>query len=703
MPIYTALTAPADSFPSLNNVAWSDDGQLLLLTRGTIYILTPDLGIFFDAVSATASRPKATKAADKIVPSPAAKDLDAELKCRKPVSGLPGEHLAVGFLVPSLSICTWMLFSGHSHFKSRTQPVGSGEKLLERSMDEGLAWSKLPRYDVTPQLIVDGSLLAVGTRAGTVILMRVEPEAPQLKPVHTIQVSDSWVTLIAWSSWESHADGSCIAVIACALADGTVRRIRVRQKLHTSTTDMTTPATVSYQQDIATVGLPNGPAYEFDDRIITGAQWIDTFDDKSMLIFTKSGTVTLWSELLGFRTLRIQRQQIANYNSSPFLPPVGFIYLGVQDVLLLILSDSSFHVIHQASTVPSFSDTATTHDDTILEELLPQLHSRKLSQNLRSAAAMAEQSSTSGRRIHEDDLIENCGLTTFDDFGTVLWYHERQRPQDLDYIGPSKHRGQLVVTPLWHDDPSGDGLVGHIFQILQSTKIVAPVSILRSAIFQLRHPQRYVVIRDRLKTMLELPVRAISTDTAMVSQEGEGEEDTQGPEDGEVPTHVQNDFRDRVAETLAMDVETVHAQLKFNLAHACWKYHKDVDFEAITVLWSRKIHEIRLRRLMEAFGSVSQWLAATDRAFACRMAAQAILFSNDTRMDQLAWGLMHSLKLQPPKMTLRSSDDAVNTTSSTRLSGAAHLGESCPACHADVAMEDIVVASCANGHIWGMA
>lgn len=94
------------------------------------------------------------------------------------------------------------------------------------------------------------------------------------------------------------------------------------------------------------------------------------------------------------------------------------------------------------------------------------------------------------------------------------------------------------------------------------------------------------------------------------------------------------------------------------------------------------------------------FLSAADRAFASRVATQAILFSSEgSRMDKLARGLMRRLNLPPPTMTPHAS---VNTTASTRLKGAAHLGESCPACHTDVVMDDIMVASCANGHIWGM-
>ncbi|KAG8947030.1 hypothetical protein FRC04_011210 [Tulasnella sp. 424] len=57
MTLYTALSLLAESTPAFGNLAWSDDGQLLVLTHNVIYILTPDLGIFFDTDSAVSATP----------------------------------------------------------------------------------------------------------------------------------------------------------------------------------------------------------------------------------------------------------------------------------------------------------------------------------------------------------------------------------------------------------------------------------------------------------------------------------------------------------------------------------------------------------------------------------------------------------------------------------------------------------------------
>ncbi|KAG9000337.1 hypothetical protein FRB93_012731 [Tulasnella sp. JGI-2019a] len=750
MSIYTALTVPADSFPSLNTVTWSEDGQLLLLTRGTLYILTPDLGIYFDAASATAARPNVAKSLHSDMQS-LAKIPDVELKwyrtmitadkafqhiwawnsqdvrslslgsldntwrsaCWSPTYRSANGCCLLVTLTSNLELSLWApaknLLKGawtkiqdvtQTLLQDRVESNGVGaETANERGVSEVLGaqvqcltWSQVPLYTATPLTSFDGSLLAVGTRAGTIGLLRLNAGTLKLVPVHTILVSDSWVTHVAWSSWTNTDDGCCTAMIACALADGTARRIRIFQKLSVSPTDAN--GSQVYQQDISTVGLPNGSAHESDGRTITSIRWVDTAEGKPLLVLTKSGTILVWSEHLGFCTIPIQNRGICG-NSSPFLPPAGFIYLATQDVIILILSDSSFHIIHHASTLPSFSSTSIAHEAL---ESLPQIDSHVLGQALRSTAAVVEQSS-GGKLLSHTDLIENCGLTTFDDLGTVLWFHERQQPQDLDYIGPSKHRGHLVVRSLWYDDPLGDGLIDHITQVLQLVTNASPVATLRSPLFQIRHPLRYAATKDRLRLLLMPPAQ---TDNDMIMTPSEGLDlESNVQRAGDVPHHVREDFCDRAMRSSVWSVEIRLAQLKFNLAYACWKYHKDSEFEGIAVAWTRIIFEARLRGLLLALQAVVPWLNATDKVFVSRMATEGILFPrDDIRLNHTAQAILNRLGAPLPPVEYQPATSEISLTTSTRLNGTVHLGESCPACHAEVAMDDIAVGKCTNGHTW---
>ena len=83
-----------------------------------------------------------------------------------------------------------------------------------------LSWSRQADFGLQPSPLIDGSLLALANRRGSIILMRRVGgivlltslylssffldrcgAEPLLRSVGIIRVSDKWVTQVAWSSW----------------------------------------------------------------------------------------------------------------------------------------------------------------------------------------------------------------------------------------------------------------------------------------------------------------------------------------------------------------------------------------------------------------------------------------------------------------------------------------------------------------------
>lgn len=92
----------------------------------------------------------------------------------------------------------------------------------------GVAWSGQPSWGIYPAPLVDASILALGTRAGSVELfrcVRVLPSFARLDSprfergdnlegavslIGEVKLCENWITNVAWSPWLLHDDGQCI-------------------------------------------------------------------------------------------------------------------------------------------------------------------------------------------------------------------------------------------------------------------------------------------------------------------------------------------------------------------------------------------------------------------------------------------------------------------------------------------------------------
>ncbi|ORY34017.1 transcription factor IIIC subunit delta N-term-domain-containing protein [Naematelia encephala] len=189
-----------------------------------------------------------------------------------------------------------------------------------------MAWSSRPSLFSN----IDGSLLAIGSRAGSIALW-----SGHERIAHQT-VSQRWISRLAWSDWTMMDEKKCRARLAMAMVDGSVAVLRVDR---IKTEDGWNIETGNLQVIVKP-----------DKRDITAVQWAD-----GMLVWTKSGSVHLWADRLtkakwnGVKTIRLQR--VGNWASANALLPC----IGIQhnhDRIIIVLSSLSHHIIADLSTEP---------------------------------------------------------------------------------------------------------------------------------------------------------------------------------------------------------------------------------------------------------------------------------------------------------------------------------------------------------------
>jgi len=110
---------------------------------------------------------------------------------------------------------------------------------------------------------------------------------------------------------------------------------------------------------------------------------------------------TGWS---GSRVLFLETQKI-HKSSSAFHPVVGLNYILLQDILLVTLTDGSFHVVQNISSDPSWSNG--------------RINSQQTSKAVRSAFVESQHGN-----VNLVDMNKIIGVSLFDNSSTVIWAQE---------------------------------------------------------------------------------------------------------------------------------------------------------------------------------------------------------------------------------------------------------------------------------------
>ncbi|KAG6330962.1 hypothetical protein ID866_8123 [Astraeus odoratus] len=284
-------------------------------------------------------------------------------------------------------------------------------------------WSSQPDFGVLPAPLVDASILALGSRGGTVSLHRLclcESGQGSTASIARVELSEQWITHLAWSLWVTLEINQSCATLAYGMANGSVGILEVTQTLETPPIKGFVPE--YNQKDHLHVNVKSSQVFAFgpDKRGITGLRWVGTPVRSSILVVTKPGIVHLWSLPSsspvfwhGSKTLQMELQR-SSAGSSSLATVSGLSYVTQRDVLIISLSDGSLHAIHNISIDPSWVPLDQPMDSTSL------ITSKALTEA--SRAFFVRSSQDAG--VDYTDVNQINGLVPYDSYSTLVWIYE---------------------------------------------------------------------------------------------------------------------------------------------------------------------------------------------------------------------------------------------------------------------------------------
>ncbi|TEB30888.1 hypothetical protein FA13DRAFT_1754967 [Coprinellus micaceus] len=684
--VYTILGVPTViSFPSPRCLQWSSGGQLLFITKSAVYVLTPDHGINFDNESLIKSPvPKEIQGTqqaiswfrtivqdDKLMDGTRWPDLcqawgavslgsiDASImsaECSPSTITKDGRSV-IAVMTSNMDISLWK--AGKNYLKGEWQRiVDVTPKLLshfnhsvDRSTEEILqsqstcmCWTSELDFGLVPHPPVDGSLLIVGSRAGSLAFLRYHSQENGVRILDTLPLAQTWITHIAVSSWVAASAGTCTSYLAFGVADGSVGLLKLQEKLY-SPNNPEFSFTPDYQVDLSITN--NEEQVQSADKAgLTGLEWISIPSGGSILVFCKPGVLFLWSppensgvSWSGLRCLEFERQKVSSA-ASAFHPASGVSYRAAGDVLTVSLFDGSIHVVGGVTQNPRWNKEVEGSSWT----------SAQLSQRCRSIFKKVESGPI-------DDRVMNRmnGLTSYDGGSSFVWAHESSVPSDFSYKHDAKHSSTIVIARLAEATDDGEFLS------------------------KLEEARRLDSIHDRLLQILQ---RSSDDFSAKISLPALG-------------TPLTDDIRCNFRKSLAMHLfgwpEISSLRMRLSLADFVWKFsttdarRAECGQVAQGILTS--ISQRTLRTLLRHATAVISGLTSDDIPFIMRLIVQSLLPGSPQDLTEEGRALSVATRDLLPK-------------DPSGASGATEFTEQCPACHVAIPLKDITMAVCANGHHW---
>ncbi|KAJ7843105.1 putative zinc-finger of transcription factor IIIC complex-domain-containing protein [Mycena olivaceomarginata] len=688
-PIYASLNVPVvASFPSSTAFQWSADGQACFLTKTALYIMTPEHGLNFEASTSIKAVPDREKEAGVqplgwyrtlIQFDRALKVATYCLSIHSPDPGVDWSAIALG----SVDIALWAVAMSPSNISPR---AGCIVAALSSSMDltlwtgghfseeintvRALKSQVISRLWPTPTPLNNGSLLVAGTRAGALLLLRVEL-------IETVSVSEQWVVCIGISSWAVLGPGKCDAYIAYATDDGVVGVIKIRQTLET------TPATSPFGLNLSIKVTVEGFPYEIcppDQRPCSALEWVEV-PGSLILVYHKVGVVHLW------RSPSFNRRLVRSAHPPHRAPTDGRRNVAVpslvrytlhprRDALMICLFDGSFHLVHNVSSDPSW--TPSDPDDAI--------STQKLSATARSIFTRVEPGAV-------DAELENriSAMTSYDGSATVTWVHEACRPADFSYKHDAKHTSIFLVARMW-DDTDDEALLQDLTNVLQYSRFssgLSPPHLLRSIFFHL-HPRKLNELHSRVLDILR--PNFDSDHTASISI---------APWTGELIPEMRREFRESLARHLYGWDVMLSLRMRLALADFAWKASEDAEKRDMcgAIAQNAPQHHLapRLRTIMRHLAATMHCLKFSQTIFNHKKTSQRTTSPSSLRL------VVQSLLPGSPS-DLTSEGEHLSSVLQTVVPADSEvfmgLNEACPACKAEVPLQDITAAVCPRGHTW---
>ncbi|KAH8104064.1 putative zinc-finger of transcription factor IIIC complex-domain-containing protein [Cristinia sonorae] len=710
--ILAAISLPGvTTNPSSNCLQWGSDGQLILLARSSIYILTPRIGLIAQSPAATQQlldketkgdrRPSVqwlqtmiewdkdsrlhqwpTDCQDWGAVSLGSLDPHFRSVTSSPNNLTPDAGCVLSVLNSNMQVSFWTATKNHltGIWTKVGEYDGSLHSLDSSNTTDGrlyntlqaqvtsIAWSTQANFATIPAPNADYSLLALGSRAGTVRLARYFNGSDLqtcLRSAALFSVSDRWITHLSWSPWSPLQNEQCEAFLACGISDGSVTVVKVTQSLHQLSEHIA--FIKEYEVSVACDLLSDKPC-EATNHSITSLQWIQTPKNRFLLL-SSPGQLHLWSsagEASAWRGRRVMTlRTIKNSVGSTFLAPLtGVSYKPRHDALVLSLADGSLHVVSHLSTDPKLSPS----------EFHAGISAEALSAVTHSVFLKVEERQSSDRI----GVAKIGGMISFDNNSTHAWVIEATYPSRFDYKRDAQHLSKLVVADLWTD--SFDEVL--LDEVVRLTTVgvapgYSPIASLRNAFAHLQNPETI----SRLHAQIMRSLKDSIPDPPM---------DSWGLPvwKGELDTQFRSAFRRSMVAHLFSS--KLHPQrLAFSIAKFCQNHAEDASeqqqYEQIAQtissgIWSQVL-QILVRHLVASISVVPDIAIL----FILRIVNQALLPGTSADLGLEAREL--SAKLSKPV----SDGHDLNAIGPEEL---------CPACHIAVPFQNTLTGVCVNGHTW---
>ncbi|EJD07659.1 uncharacterized protein FOMMEDRAFT_16290 [Fomitiporia mediterranea MF3/22] len=744
--IFTALNVPTPGpQPSISCVQWSGDGQLILSTKSAIYILTPDLGINFDSLSLlktdrrnfqengskepgldlgwhrnlielekTISHPWPSETQEYGAVNLGSLDVSWRSVAVSPgnLSNVStGSSCVLVTLNTNLELTLWSATKNHlKEAWSKTQDITSALKELPSPEDVGpegrnlylktlqaqvncMAWSQQADFGAHPNPLADGSILALGNRAGSIILLRHDGKQ-SLEPFRVIRIADDWITHLTWNPWRSPQPFLSECYLACGLANGTIAIVYVRQRLELiASTAPFGPAFTVHTEFNVLDDLASGA----DEKGISALAWVDraeVSEEKPTLFHAKPGSFRFFqlsttgtdmntraSSGRDLGTLCVQVQKTSVDSSSLYpVSGLGRVRALTSDTLIVTLFDGSFHVVQDACSSPRLDSTIEPRDAVhVGNDTETHVGNNSLTSTNLSCLARATFVEAEGSAVQQADIGRISGAVNFDGFGTILWIHETCKPTLFTYKHDAKHNCMIIVAKLWRSPTEHDMLLNYITEMFRQPRSVlcdAPASKLRPILLHLCQRRTFDTVWPRVLELLSSCLHAEETLSAIGSWSG----------------RVTDDIRLAFRRSLAIDFygwDAYHSlRLRLAVADYCWKMSPSEEireqFGRIAQTLLGNISHRFMKVLVRHLTAVIEALTEKELPFLMRVIVQSLLEGSPPDLSVMAQAL---------------SDLAKNkfTDAAPEAFG---LTETCPACSSPIPLENLLTAVCPMGHAW---
>ncbi|KAF9479133.1 hypothetical protein BDN70DRAFT_709576 [Pholiota conissans] len=714
--VYTTLNIPTvTSHPSLKSVQWSADGQVSFITKNAVVILTPDHGINFDTDSVIKSTPSKNDPAlgwfktmiqhDQTVPmkwpdysqSWSATSLGSLDPAVTSVAISPSGlslHGRCIFVTLSSNMDVNLWAAGKNYLKGEWSKIFEvtpylldtiaptpEEKCTSVAVLQAqivcIEWTPQVEFGVEPAPWLDASLLVVGSRSGHIRFLRYQ-NSPALQVVASLQVSEKWITQIAFCKWVQCSPFVYEGVLTYGTADGSVGSVKITQTL---TVEGDVFSFTPHYQISVKVEQEQPMLYASEiSTSITALRWVHPSGRHPVLITANPGVMKFYSKpdpeatyWTGHRTLRIQLQKIST-DSSPFHPVSGLTYRQSEDRLVVTLFDGSFHVVRNLSMDPSWASKAAV-----------DVESEHVTSETLSALSRATFEKAEKGEVDRGDMLRIDGAIPYDDVSVFLWVYESSRPSDFSYKHDAKHSSTLVVAQMWEAD--GDDILLNLNTLLTNVKASSrssPLHLLRPFFLHLRNPITLDLLHSSLlETLQASSMIDHSTRIKLPLFDGTLDQDTRSKFRAALSTHL-----------FGWD-NLLSLRMRLSLADFAWKLsiteEKRSQCGVVAQSMLNAISHRILRTLIRHLVSVVNVLTADDIPFVSRIILQSLLHGCPPDLTEEVNQL--STLIQP----FIETSTAAGSVSEGILNT---LNESCPACRVEVPLQDITTAVCTNGHSW---